>query len=60
MTEPQVVIHKGLDGIIVDETKLSLVDGTAGRLMYSGYKIEDLAAHALYEEVVFQIGRAHV
>lgn len=53
MTEPQVVIHKGLDGIIVDETKLSLVDGTAGRLMYSGYKIEDLAAHALYEEVVF-------
>jgi len=53
MTEPQVVIHKGLDGVIVDETKLSLVNGTEGRLIYSGYKIEDLAAHALYEEVVF-------
>ena len=53
MTEPQVVIHKGLDGGIVDETKLSLVNGTEGRLIYSGYKIEDLAAHALYEEVVF-------
>ncbi|MFN8379294.1 MAG: citrate/2-methylcitrate synthase [Anaerolineae bacterium] len=53
MVEPQVVIHKGLDGVIVDETKLSLVNGTEGRLIYSGYKIEDLAAHALYEEVVF-------
>jgi citrate synthase len=53
MTDPQVVIHKGLDGVIVDETKLSLVDGTRGYLLYSGYKIEDLAAHALYEEVVF-------
>ncbi len=51
MTEQK--IHKGLDGVLIDESKLSLVNGTEGKLVYSGYKIEDLAAHALYEEVVF-------
>lgn len=49
----QVKIQKGLDGVIVDESRLSLVNGTEGKLIYAGYKIEDLAAHALYEEVVF-------
>lgn len=48
-----VVIHKGLDGVVIDESRLSLVNGTEGKLIYSGYKIEDLAAHALYEEIVF-------
>lgn len=51
MTDP--VIHKGLDNVLIDESRLSLVDGENGRLIYSGYKIEDLAANALYEEVVF-------
>lgn len=49
----QVQIHKGLDDIVIDESRLSLVDGTNGKLYYAGYKIEDLAANALYEEVVF-------
>jgi citrate synthase len=49
----QVTIHKGLDNVVIDESKLSLVNGTEGKLVYSGYKIEDLAAHALYEEIVF-------
>ncbi|MFQ3565949.1 MAG: citrate/2-methylcitrate synthase [Aggregatilineales bacterium] len=46
-------IYKGLDGVVIDESRLSLVNGTEGKLIYSGYKIEDLAAHALFEEVVF-------
>lgn len=49
----QVQIHKGLDDIVIDESRLSLVDGTNGKLYYAGYRIEDLAANALYEEVVF-------
>ena len=49
----QVKVHKGLDGIVIDESRLSLVNGSEGKLIYSGYKIEDLAAHALYEEVVY-------
>ncbi len=48
-----VKIYKGLDGVVIDETRLSLVNGTEGKLIYSGYKIEDLAEHALYEEVVY-------
>lgn len=48
-----VTIHKGLDNVVIDESRLSLVNGTEGKLIYAGYKIEDLAAHALYEEVVF-------
>lgn len=49
----EVVIHKGLDNVVIDESRLSLVNGTEGKLIYAGYKIEDLAEHALYEEVVF-------
>jgi citrate synthase len=46
------VAKKGLDGTIIGDSRLSLVDGAAGRLIYAGYRIEDLAANALYEEVV--------
>jgi citrate synthase len=49
----QVKVQKGLDGVVVDESRLSLVNGTEGKLIYGGYKIEDLAAYALYEEVVY-------
>jgi citrate synthase len=48
-----VTIYKGLDGVVIDESRLSLVNGTEGKLIYAGYKIEDLAEHALYEEVVY-------
>lgn len=46
-------VQKGLQGVVVGNSVLSLVDGEAGRLIYNGYKIEDLAEHALYEEVVY-------
>lgn len=49
----EMTIHKGLDNVIIDESRLSLVNGAEGKLIYSGYKIEDLAENALYEEVVF-------
>jgi citrate synthase len=41
----------GLEGVVVAETRLSRVDGEAGRLIYAGYGIEDLAAHVTFEEV---------
>ncbi|MBK8021704.1 MAG: citrate/2-methylcitrate synthase [Chloroflexi bacterium] len=44
---------KGLDGVSIGDSRLSLVNGTEGKLIYAGYKIEDLAANALYEEVVY-------
>ncbi len=56
----EVKIYKGLDGVVIDESKLSLVNGTDGKLIYSGYKIEDLAEHALYEEVVYLLWNGHL
>jgi citrate synthase len=41
---------KGLEGIVATTTDLSLVDGIAGHLIYRGYAIGDLAAHATFEE----------
>jgi citrate synthase len=41
----------GLEGVVVAETRLSRVEGDAGRLTYSGYSIEDLAEHTTFEEV---------
>jgi citrate synthase len=46
-------VDKGLAGIIVGETRLSHVDGEAGKLYYSGYAIDVLADNATFEEVVF-------
>src|SRR5271155_664318 len=37
-----VDIKKGLDGVVVDSTSISLVDAQAGRLYYRGYPIEKL------------------
>lgn len=43
---------RGLEGIVVAETTLSMVDGTNGRLTYRGYSIDDLARYASFEEVL--------
>lgn len=44
-------IHRGLDGIYIDESEVSSIDGTNGELLIRGYPIEDLAAGATFEEV---------
>jgi citrate synthase len=44
---------KGLEGVIAATTALSLVDGAAGRLIYRGYDIGDLATHAAFEETAY-------
>lgn len=41
----------GLRGVSVADTMVSDVDGTAGRLIYRGYDIRDLARSSTYEEV---------
>ncbi|HEY6643154.1 citrate/2-methylcitrate synthase [Povalibacter sp.] len=47
MTAAQV--HKGLEGVIVDTTSTSLVDGEAGALYYRGYPIETLVQYRFAE-----------
>ena len=40
----------GLEGVVVAESDISYVDGEAGKLVYRGYVIEDLAEHSTFEE----------
>ncbi|MGH7554200.1 MAG: citrate/2-methylcitrate synthase [Longimicrobiales bacterium] len=44
-------ISKGLEGVVAARTAICDVQGEAGRLIYRGYEIEDLAEHASFEEV---------
>jgi citrate synthase len=51
-----VDIKKGLEGVVVDSTSISLVDGEAGRLFYRGLPIERLVKYpfaAVVHLVVF-------
>lgn len=43
----------GLEGVVVADIATSFIDGTIGKLVYSGYAIEDLAENASFEEVLF-------
>jgi len=43
----------GLKGVVLDETRIALIDGDAGKLVYRGYNIHDLAQHATFEEVCY-------
>src|SRR5215210_9536631 len=51
-TEPKAQ-PKGLEGIVVGSSSISLVEGTEGRLSYRGYEIQDLAAKSSFEEVFY-------
>lgn len=43
----------GLEGIVATTTALSNVDGQAGRLVYRGYDIHDLAHATTFEEIAY-------
>lgn len=49
--EDSEAVAGGLEGIEVAQTALSHVDGEQGRLIVAGRDVEDLAAHAGFEEV---------
>src|SRR5216110_1905162 len=42
-----------LEGVVATSTRLSHVDGEAGRLTIAGYAVEDLAPRAAFEEVAY-------
>ncbi|HVR39522.1 MAG TPA: citrate synthase/methylcitrate synthase [Thermoanaerobaculia bacterium] len=47
-----MMINSGLDGVVVAETRLSMVDGERGELIIAGVPVEELAANATFEETV--------
>jgi citrate synthase len=46
-------MSEGLEGVVAASTRLSHVDGEAGRLTIAGYAVEDLAPCATFEEVAY-------
>jgi citrate synthase len=44
-------MKQGLEDVIAATTRLSSVDGEAGKLILAGYAVEDLAPNATFEEV---------
>ena len=51
---------RGLEGVIAAETKIGYVDGQAGRLVYRGYDVTELAKNSNYEEVSFLLLNGHL
>jgi citrate synthase len=52
-----MLVAKGLEGVVANESRLSDVDGANGKLCYLGYDIDDLVAHCTFEEVVHLLHR---
>jgi citrate synthase len=46
-------VAKGLEGVVIDNSSICMIDGNAGRLIYRGYDIHDLAANLAFEEVAY-------
>ncbi len=46
-------IHKGLDGLMVDETAVSKVMPETNSLTYRGYPVQDLCRDCCFEEVAY-------
>ena len=53
-------LKKGLEGVLVTESELSKINGDAGKLIYRGYTIEDLATGASFEEVLYLLWHGHL
>src|ERR1051325_4098009 len=51
---------QGLENVVAASTRLSHVDGEAGKLTLAGYAVEDLAPHATFEEVAHLLLRGRL
>jgi citrate synthase len=50
MVASEQLVPKGLDGVVVDKTEMSMVDGQRGILVYRGYNIDEIA-NCSFEEI---------
>lgn len=53
MDDCKIILNTGLRGVKIAQTRISDVDGSAGRLIYRGYLIQELASRATFEEVAY-------
>ena len=47
------MLNTGLRGVVIADTRISDVQGAAGKLIYRGYLIQDLANNSTFEEVAY-------
>lgn len=47
------IIHRGLDGVVVDTTRISKVMPEINSLVYAGYPVQELCEHCHFEEVAW-------
>ena len=53
-------VHKGLAGVLVDETRICQINKDENLLYYYGYEIKDLTAQATYEEVSYLLAHGEL
>ena len=51
--ECRPMLNTGLRGVVIADTRISDVQGAAGKLIYRGYLIQDLANTTSFEEVAY-------
>ncbi len=56
----QPILNTGLRGFKVATTRISQVDGIAGKLVYRGYLVPDLAGKVSFEEVAYLLFYEHL
>jgi len=49
----EATIHRGLDGVVVDTTRISKVMPEINSLVYAGYPVQELCEHCHFEEVAW-------
>ncbi len=52
MNDERSILNTGLRGVTIATTRISDVDGKAGKLLYRGYLAKELAGKAGFEEIV--------
>jgi citrate synthase len=60
INRPLRVKSIGLEGVVSSDTKLSHVDGLAGRLVIGGYDLEELAGRISFEEACHLLWAGHL
>ena len=51
----ETVVHRGLEGVVVDTTRISKVMPEINSLVYAGYPVQELAEQCCFEEVAWLI-----
>ena len=54
----EIEIKRGLQGVYIDKSRSSFIDGAEGKLLYRGYSIHDLAEQSTFEETAFLLMHA--